>query len=398
MHVKGLLGGLAYVQKMFERICHGGKKKPLRVLAYGQKMFEHLCHGRATKSLLKHLNDDIIHRKWNILDVFNPVAQARGVGTRLIKWDIFDEINYDEVEKVYEKFLDVFWKKYARRELAEEDLIRLIDWYLIIFVWQRHYKGERLWFGRDVFTSYWAKAEHINVIKDYLCDLRKHATGQDFREFLSGYFTPMEEVYKCAEKGDGWAMAELGHIYAEGLHGCAQDYVEAAKWYKKAVEKNPQAVLSTNYPLGKMYALGLGVAQDDEQAVRLYREPAERGNPQAQYELGYMYATGRGVAQDDIQAVHWYRKAAGVGLMEAQYELGNMYATGRGVAQDDEETARQYAKAAEGDIGHAPAQYALGNMYASGCGVAKDEEKAAYWWHRAAGQGLAEAREKLGET
>ena len=41
--------------------------------------------------------------------------------------------------------------------------------------------------------------------------------------------------------------------------------------------------------------------------------------------LGRMYANGRGVEQDDEQAVFWYRKAAEQGHASAQFNLGWMY-------------------------------------------------------------------------
>ena len=41
----------------------------------------------------------------------------------------------------------------------------------------------------------------------------------------------------------------------------------------------------------------------------------------AQFNLGKMYANGRRVEQDDEQAVFWYRKAAEQGYAEAQENL-----------------------------------------------------------------------------
>jgi hypothetical protein len=84
-----------------------------------------------------------------------------------------------------------------------------------------------------------------------------------------------------------------------------------------------------------MYAQGIGVAQDDVQAVSWYRKAAEQGYAKAQFALGLMYEDGKGVAQDDVQAVSWYRKAAEQGDAMAQFALGLMYEQGQGVAQDD---------------------------------------------------------------
>jgi TPR repeat protein len=59
-----------------------------------------------------------------------------------------------------------------------------------------------------------------------------------------------------------------------------------------------------------MYAEGLGVAQDYLEAVRWTRLAVEQGNPRAQNNLGASYAFGFGVPQDDAEAVRWYRLSA----------------------------------------------------------------------------------------
>ena len=64
----------------------------------------------------------------------------------------------------------------------------------------------------------------------------------------------------------------------------------------------------------------------DELRVR-----ADQGNATAQYDLGVMYANGLGVPEDDAEAVRWYRLAAEQGNVDAQSALGFIYATGRGV-------------------------------------------------------------------
>ncbi len=54
-----------------------------------------------------------------------------------------------------------------------------------------------------------------------------------------------------------------------------------------------------------MYGEGLGVPQDDAEAVEWLRKAAEQGRAKAQYNLGFMYAKGRGVTQDYVQAYMW---------------------------------------------------------------------------------------------
>ena len=54
-----------------------------------------------------------------------------------------------------------------------------------------------------------------------------------------------------------------------------------------------------------MYDDGLGVTQDDRQAVKWYIAAAEQGYAMAQHHLGAMYYDGQGVLQDYVRAHMW---------------------------------------------------------------------------------------------
>src|SRR5690606_19071002 len=74
--------------------------------------------------------------------------------------------------------------------------------------------------------------------------------------------------------------------------------------------------------LGGVYDHGLGVPENDQEAVKWYRKAAEQGYAVAQAILGVMYAKGEGVPKNDQEAVKWYRKAADQGDAYAQVNLG----------------------------------------------------------------------------
>jgi hypothetical protein len=59
--------------------------------------------------------------------------------------------------------------------------------------------------------------------------------------------------------------------------------------------------------IGSAYEGGdiLGFAQDYKEAAKWYRLAAEQGNVQAQYSLGYLYSKGLGVPQDYVEAHMW---------------------------------------------------------------------------------------------
>ena len=62
--------------------------------------------------------------------------------------------------------------------------------------------------------------------------------------------------------------------------------------------------------LGMRYLKGRGVAKDETHGEKLMREAAYFGDARGMSNLGLAYATGRGgVEQDDEEAVRWYRQA-----------------------------------------------------------------------------------------
>jgi TPR repeat protein len=61
---------------------------------------------------------------------------------------------------------------------------------------------------------------------------------------------------------------------------------------------------------------------------------AQQGNASAQYHLGRMYANGFRVTEDDAEAVRWCRLAVDQGYARAQFNLGAMYDNGEGVPED----------------------------------------------------------------
>ena len=106
---------------------------------------------------------------------------------------------------------------------------------------------------------------------------------------------------RMAEVGYAPAQYDLGVVYAKG-RGVAQDYVEAAKWYRLAAN---QGHATAQYSLGLLYATGQGVPQDYVEAAKWYRLAADQGDPDAQWRLGLMYTLGQGVPPDDVRAHMW---------------------------------------------------------------------------------------------
>ena len=126
-----------------------------------------------------------------------------------------------------------------------------------------------------------------------------------------------EAARELAEQGDADAQAKLGRMYTTG-EGVPQDYVEAAKWWRKAAE---QGDAHAQYGLGLMYANGHGVPKDDTEALKWYRKAAEQGDAEAQSSLSGMYFFGIGVPQDYVEAYAWTSVAATNGGIAAKEGL-----------------------------------------------------------------------------
>src|ERR1035437_3172671 len=122
----------------------------------------------------------------------------------------------------------------------------------------------------------------------------------------------------------------LGERFADG-NGVARNYIEAARYYRKAARKGH---IGAQYNLAWVLENGLGVKKDFQEAAVWYRKAAERGDAESQNNLGTLYAAGSGVPQDDVEAVRWYGLAARQDDPEALTNLATMYQQGRGVKRD----------------------------------------------------------------
>jgi hypothetical protein len=109
-----------------------------------------------------------------------------------------------------------------------------------------------------------------------------------------------------------------------------------------------------------IYYNGIGVAQDYNEAVKLFTKAAEQGNATAQYALGSVYYNGHGVTKDYKEAVKWLRKSVAQGNAMAEFRLGSCYYYGHGVTKDEKEALKWWTKAA--DQGNAEAQYNLSQL------------------------------------
>lgn len=132
-------------------------------------------------------------------------------------------------------------------------------------------------------------------------------------------------------------------------------------------------------------------AQNYEEAVRIWRPLADRGDADAQYNLAQAYFMGRGLPQNMTLAEQWYARAARGGHEEAQANYGLLlFQNGR-----QREAMPWIERAA--NRGDPRAQYVYGTALFNGDLIPQDLPRAYALMTRAAAQNLPPAVTQLAE-
>ena len=188
---------------------------------------------------------------------------------------------------------------------------------------------------QELFPNGRKEKSSSNWWTDGYIQARNYLYGSDstLQDFEKAYQKFLQE----AEQGNGFAMHDLGRMFADGL-GRDADVGLAQKWYEKALEaflvreesvkKKEKPYLQ--YRIGKMYASGLGAEQNYEKAAHWFSQAAAMDHKYAQYSLAGLYRRGRGVEQNDIRAFSLYMSSAEQGNPYASLELAKMYRDGFG--------------------------------------------------------------------
>lgn len=228
----------------------------------------------------------------------------------------------------------------------------------------------------------------------------------------------------------------LGTCFETGA-GLPQDFQEASRWYRKAMD---QGVADAMANLGWLIARGRVAGMPDE-GVRLVREAAERGNPLGEYFHARLLADqGRPVEE----TVRWLKRSAAGGNFQAALGLADIFsdrdpeaaaawrrradglrkgcvapamdgacekAAPKDVVAGYNRAWRIFSGREEGAIaetiplveaaahaGYKEAEAQLGIMYMTGTGVAKDLSEAVYWLRRSVLRGHEGARTYLAQA
>jgi TPR repeat protein len=152
-------------------------------------------------------------------------------------------------------------------------------------------------------------------------------------------------------------------------------------------------------------------AATDESLTSL-KYAAEGGHPIAQWKLGRMYADGNGVNQDDLLAFDYFSRVANAHaedspsapqaaiVANAFVALGRYYLSGipNSKIKSDPERAREMFSYAASYFGNADAQYDLAQLYLKGTVTSREDFRyGARWLGLAAQKGQHQAQALLGQ-
>ncbi len=149
----------------------------------------------------------------------------------------------------------------------------------------------------------------------------------------------------------------------------------------------------------------------DAPSLTALQYQAEGGHPVAQWKLGRMYANGDGVMQDDLRAFEYFSRVANAHaedspsapqaaiVANAFVSLGRYYLEGipNSKVKADAERAREMFSYAASYFGNADAQYDLARLYLKGVGTPRDTRYGVRWLGLAAQKGQHQAQAMLGQ-
>jgi hypothetical protein len=175
-----------------------------------------------------------------------------------------------------------------------------------------------------------------------------------------------------AAGGDPDKLAALANFYLLGF-GTEKNENEAARLHKIGAEKG-DAFCQSCY--GRDLLLSVGVKKDVDAALIWLRKSAAQKQPDAEYTLHQIYAEGTEVKADPDEARQWLLRAAEHGHHDARANLAEEILQ----AKDQKRAKSVLSWVRPGAMaGHARSCYIMGFIYSVGIGVKADSVEAMAW-------------------
>ncbi|MDP2731829.1 MAG: tetratricopeptide repeat protein [Hoeflea sp.] len=220
---------------------------------------------------------------------------------------------------------------------------------------------------------------------------RTDATVQAFGAFQRGYYlTAMELALPRAQLGDPAAQTLLAELFAAGL-GVPRNMNDAAFWYAQAAESGDA---SAQFKYGVMLLEGKHVTADRGKAEEYMKKSADAGNAFAQFNHAQILVAQKPGDAGILEALPYFEKASEQGVPDAQYALAQIYSNTAGVPDEKRARARELMeKAARGGFDTAQLDYAI--WLIDGIGGPKDYENGFLWMQVAANRGNVVAQNRM---
>ena len=279
---------------------------------------------------------------------------------------------------------------YANGLLGKRDISKAIELYkkvgLSIYqgfecIGELYYEGRGV--ERDLRKAeyYYKKAiEENGSIRTnlFLGRVYQELGTEQYLKKAVGLFEKLIQADIC--KSD--AYSALADCYAKGK-GVEKNEIKAKELHRKSFETAKQ----TGEPLGVYYLEGIGTRKNYKKALQeLLKENKSlvgmAYSEYSQYRIGQLYELGLGVKKDYVQAKEWYEKSALQGYELAQLALGKLYYFGKGVEQNYKK-AVQFFTLANQITGKGEPYYYLADCYHHGLGVKADWKKAKRYCEKA---------------
>jgi uncharacterized protein len=209
-------------------------------------------------------------------------------------------------------------------------------------------------------------------------------------DYKKGY----ELLLNDAKRGSLDAMSDLASHIREGRGIEAQPMI-ALDLAKLAAERGSASAKSL---VGQYYAVGKVVAQDKNEAMRLFREAAENVPPAT---LGILYGLRSSQSVTDqaelkqlaARAIEQATRFSDMGSLYAKMMLATIYYNGLGAPADRAKALVLFEEVAKFSL--PSANMALAYAYLNGTGVTQSRERALDYFKRAAANGSIDAETQI---
>lgn len=203
------------------------------------------------------------------------------------------------------------------------------------FLWRSTARKELAWAKSTNYSNILA-ADSANTYRQMFQILDKYAgtfamddttnniLGIFYQNGRGGAVQDYEKAMDFYERGGDfeWAKYNIGYLHFWGK-GTLKNFETAAEYFKEAYDKK-QLTGAADY-LGYIYEEGgYGVTKDYALAKNWFEKAVAGNSSYSQFELGKMYQMGLGMPVNEARAKYYYGLSAGQGNRNAQQALNNL--------------------------------------------------------------------------